>query len=122
MLWHAGLRGGIALTLALEINDWAEHKAILVMATFIVITAFLIVMGSTVDFMLEALQIPRGPEHQGASLSYAELLRQCEPGDSDSYAVRPAKMFGRALHPMLVGEAALSRRARPSIYGDAQGS
>merc|ERR1719238_610221 len=78
MLWHSGLRGGIALTLALELNDWAEHKAILVMATFIVITAFLIVMGSTVDFMLEALQIPRGPEQQGQSLTYAELLRNCE--------------------------------------------
>merc|ERR1719487_2248864 len=62
MMWHAGLRGGIALTLCLQINDWCKSKAVLVTATFIVIFVLMLLLGGTTDRMLQMLQIPTGVE------------------------------------------------------------
>merc|ERR1719420_2140554 len=46
MMWHSGLRGGIALVLALEVNaEWCDHKATIVNGTFVVICVLLNFMG-----------------------------------------------------------------------------
>mmetsp|Transcript_73589 Transcript_73589/g.215898 ORF Transcript_73589/g.215898 Transcript_73589/m.215898 type:complete len:627 (+) Transcript_73589:18-1898(+) len=56
MMWHAGLRGGIALLLALELDaSWCHHKATLINATFIIICATLVLLGSTTEPLLRVL-------------------------------------------------------------------
>merc|ERR1719440_1398529 len=56
MMWHGGLRGGIALVLALEIDGrWCEHKGMIINATFIIICTLLLVLGSTTSLMLDKL-------------------------------------------------------------------
>jgi len=61
MMWHAGLRGGIALVLALEIDaKWCHYKATIVNATFITICFLLLVNGGTTQPLLNALEIPTG--------------------------------------------------------------
>lgn len=58
MMWHGGLRGGIALVLALDINgEWCSNKATILNATFTVICVLLLVLGGTTEFMLEKLGI-----------------------------------------------------------------
>merc|ERR1712122_440254 len=57
MMWHAGLRGGIALVLTLDLGDWVgeiEHdtefystKEHLRNATLVVIVVFLVVFGGS---------------------------------------------------------------------------
>merc|ERR1719235_1571847 len=54
MMWHSGLRGGIALVLALEVNgDWCEHKATIVNGTFVVICTCLFILGGSTEVMLK---------------------------------------------------------------------
>jgi len=61
MMWHAGLRGGIALVLALEIDgSWCKYKATIVNATFITISVLLVVNGGSTGFLLKTLGIPTG--------------------------------------------------------------
>ena len=50
MMWHAGLRGGIALVLTLELGDWVDQeqagtKSKLRNATVLVIVFFLTFFG-----------------------------------------------------------------------------
>jgi NhaP-type Na+/H+ or K+/H+ antiporter len=64
MMWHAGLRGGIALALSLELGKWVDKvdgegtRRALQTATFLLIVAFLLVFGSTTSPCLKALGIP----------------------------------------------------------------
>uniref|UniRef100_A0A7S1AN24 Cation/H+ exchanger transmembrane domain-containing protein n=1 Tax=Noctiluca scintillans TaxID=2966 RepID=A0A7S1AN24_NOCSC len=56
MMWHGGLRGGIALVLALEIDKrWCERKPVLVQATFVVIVSLLLLAGSTTELALKVV-------------------------------------------------------------------
>lgn len=58
MMWHGGLRGGIALVLALEIDaTWCQHKATILNATFFIICVFLLVFGSTTELCLQKLDM-----------------------------------------------------------------
>jgi sodium/hydrogen exchanger 8 len=53
MMWHSGLRGGIALVLALEVNaQWCPHKATIVNGTFVVICVLLFLLGGSTEIML----------------------------------------------------------------------
>lgn len=70
MVW-AGLRGGIAAVLTLELGDWVDdpkyggekgNKSLLFACTFMVIVFFLVVMGSTTEFFLKKFEIPMGSE------------------------------------------------------------
>jgi len=69
MIWHAGLRGGIALMLALLMGDWVDKtdgpgtKQILVNTTLVVIVVFLLLFGGTTTMCLKALGIPMGQEY-----------------------------------------------------------
>jgi NhaP-type Na+/H+ or K+/H+ antiporter len=54
MMWHAGLRGGIALVLALEIDsEWCDYKAAIINTTFLIVCVYLVVFGSTTEIMLK---------------------------------------------------------------------
>merc|ERR1711897_49432 len=55
MLWQSGLRGGIALVLALEIGEWCAHKDTIIDGTFVVIVALLLTCGSTTELFIELL-------------------------------------------------------------------
>merc|ERR1719420_728051 len=58
MMWHSGLRGGIALVLALEVNgEWCEHKATIVNGTFVVICVLLFLLGGSTEIMLNFMGI-----------------------------------------------------------------
>merc|ERR1719401_3418300 len=64
-MWHAGLRGGFALVLTLEMGDWANEsdpltKVKLRNATVILICVFLLLFGGSTQFFLETLKIPTG--------------------------------------------------------------
>lgn len=70
MMWHAGLRGGIALLLALELDaSWCEHKATLINATFIIICATLVLLGSTTEPVLRVLGFGQQEEPEGSEVA-----------------------------------------------------
>jgi len=68
MMWHAGLRGGIALVLTLELGPWVDQidgkgsKEALRNCTLVVICGFMLVFGGSTKFLLTALKIPIGQE------------------------------------------------------------
>jgi NhaP-type Na+/H+ or K+/H+ antiporter len=63
MMCHGGLRGGIALVLALEIDaTWCPFKATILNGTFIVICTLLLFCGGSTEFFLKALGIPMGDQ------------------------------------------------------------
>jgi len=103
MLWHAGLRGGIALTLALQLNDWCEHKAVLVTGTFIVIFAMMVMMGSTIDFMLNLCKIEQGCSQE--SMHYKDLHSAAQDGTGAQ-----SWFHNKVLHPVLVGDAVVQKQ------------
>uniref|UniRef100_A0A7R9ZWL3 Cation/H+ exchanger transmembrane domain-containing protein n=1 Tax=Pyrodinium bahamense TaxID=73915 RepID=A0A7R9ZWL3_9DINO len=62
MMWHAGLRGGIALVLCLQLGTWCgqKQKIQLIQATTLLICVFLLVFGGTTSLLLKCLGIPLG--------------------------------------------------------------
>ncbi|CAJ1335681.1 unnamed protein product [Effrenium voratum] len=63
MMWHAGLRGGIALVLTLELGPWVEAegpgtKDKLRNATVLIIVFFLLFFGGSTKVLLRLLGIP----------------------------------------------------------------
>ena len=68
MMWHAGLRGAIALVLCWELGAWVDiiegegTKETLVTATLVVIVAFLLVLGGSTQCLLHALGIRMGED------------------------------------------------------------
>jgi len=78
MMWHGGLRGGIALALAWELGKWVDvaegpgTRKALQTATFLVIVAFLAVFGGSTSFALKRLGIPMGTDEPEDTLSKTE--------------------------------------------------
>lgn len=76
MMWHAGLRGGIALVLCFELGDWVDDldgpgtKDLLTEATFVLICVFLLVFGGSTQCCLKLLKIPMGSEVDPSELLY----------------------------------------------------
>eukprot|EP00928_Gymnodinium_smaydae_P051131 TRINITY_DN3465_c0_g1_i1.p1 TRINITY_DN3465_c0_g1~~TRINITY_DN3465_c0_g1_i1.p1 ORF type:complete len:609 (+),score=119.25 TRINITY_DN3465_c0_g1_i1:43-1869(+) len=62
MMWHAGLRGGIAVVLVLSLGPWVDDdtKELLRNATLLLVCAFLLVFGGTTELFLRWLGIPIG--------------------------------------------------------------
>ncbi|CAE7564732.1 SLC9A8 [Symbiodinium sp. CCMP2456] len=63
MMWHAGLRGGIALVLTLELEPWVDEgspgtRDTLRNATILIIVFFLLFFGGTTKVLLKCLGIP----------------------------------------------------------------
>ncbi|CAE7551588.1 Slc9a8 [Symbiodinium natans] len=101
MMWHAGLRGAIALVLCWELGDWVDElegpgtKEILITSTLVVICVFLLAFGGTTQGMLRCLKIRMGedmPENLLAGNTMLSCARKC------GHAID-----GRLLWPCLVG-------------------
>mmetsp|Transcript_64493 Transcript_64493/g.123079 ORF Transcript_64493/g.123079 Transcript_64493/m.123079 type:complete len:691 (-) Transcript_64493:104-2176(-) len=66
MMWHAGLRGAIAMTLCMEIGEWADEldgegtRHIMQTGTYFMIAVFLFVFGGTTEMVLNYWKIPMG--------------------------------------------------------------
>jgi len=68
MIWHAGLRGGIALVLCMQLGPWVdkldgpETRHILQTGTCFLICVFLLVFGGSTELLLKKFGIPMGEE------------------------------------------------------------
>jgi len=78
MMWHAGLRGAIALTLCMQLGPWVDvldapgTRHILQTATFLLICVFMLVFGGSTEILLEALKVPMGDESDPEKLYRTE--------------------------------------------------
>lgn len=78
MMWHAGLRGAIALALSLELGQWVDiidgagTRRALQTATFLLICTFLLLFGGSTSFFLDYFGIPTGKDHPPNILSKTE--------------------------------------------------
>ncbi|CAE7838953.1 Slc9a8 [Symbiodinium sp. CCMP2592] len=86
MMWHAGLRGAIALVLCWELGDWVDEtegpgsKEILITSTLVVICVFLLAFGGTTQCMLRCLNIRMGedmPENYLTGNTMLSCARNC---------------------------------------------
>jgi len=72
MMWWGGLRGGITLVLALEINgEWCQHKSIVLNVTFMITCILLISLGGTTELMLQKLGMVKSLDDR---LSNADII------------------------------------------------
>lgn len=115
MMWHAGLRGAIALVLCWELGDWVDEiegvgtKEMLVTSTLVVICAFLIIFGGTTQLMLSCLSIRTGEDVPDDYLS--RHMPKCSKACAGS-------VDKKCLWPCLVGnkEASLTEVTRHAIH------
>ncbi|CAK9053868.1 unnamed protein product [Durusdinium trenchii] len=85
MMWHAGLRGAIALVLCWELGPWVDEtegqgtKETLVTSTLVVICVFLLIFGGTTQCLLSSLSIRMGDEFPEDYLSghMMNCIRNC---------------------------------------------
>lgn len=101
MMWHASLRGGISLTLCLQLGDWvdADNGAgslrTLRCATFLLICVFMVVFGGTTEFALKKMGIPIGNEDSDGKLYASEI--------DGSMKRRIEKFHSKVLVPLFAG-------------------
>jgi len=102
MMWHAGLRGAIALTLCMEFGEWVDvlngpgTRRTLQTATYLMIVVFLLIFGGTTDNVLAYWGIPMGDESSPDKLYRSEL-----PGPlHDVFAFMDEKI----MQPLFIGE------------------
>jgi len=80
MMWHAGLRGGIAENLALQIGPWFDEiegpgsKEAVRSAVFLLVCAYVVIFGGTTKLFCSWLGIPMGQENPEDALSKTELM------------------------------------------------
>merc|ERR1719436_1240966 len=87
MMWHAGLRGGIALVLALKLGPWVDETEgpktleMIRNGTLVVICGFLLVFGGTTELLLKRLGIRMGDEEaslfRAGTVASSSRLFQC---------------------------------------------
>jgi sodium/hydrogen exchanger 8 len=102
MMWHAGLRGAIAMALALELGPWVDEidgsgtRRALQSATFLILGVFLLIFGGSTAACLNYLGIPTGCDLALDHLSKTE----------DMGPVRGClkAMDKKILSPLLVGK------------------
>mmetsp|Transcript_152079 Transcript_152079/g.265105 ORF Transcript_152079/g.265105 Transcript_152079/m.265105 type:complete len:772 (-) Transcript_152079:44-2359(-) len=104
MIWHAGLRGGIAENLALQIGEWLDRtegpgaKEAVRSAVFMLVAAYVVIFGGTTKLFLDKLGIPMGGEYSEDSLSKTELIHV--EGQVMNW------LHSKVFFPILVGAAA----------------
>jgi len=112
MMWHAGLRGGIALVLCLELGDWVDAadgegtKQTLINTTIVVIVSFLLIFGGSTQCFLKLLGIAMGEDFPEDYLYKSSLLtctRRCL-----------SILDARCCWPLLVGAPCLWAEEPPS--------
>eukprot|EP00929_Paragymnodinium_shiwhaense_P025133 TRINITY_DN15277_c0_g1_i1.p1 TRINITY_DN15277_c0_g1~~TRINITY_DN15277_c0_g1_i1.p1 ORF type:complete len:611 (-),score=106.31 TRINITY_DN15277_c0_g1_i1:189-2021(-) len=105
MCW-AGLRGGIALALVLELGPWVPYasRELLQQITFYLVFVFLMVFGGTTQLVLTLCGIPMGEETSPDEL----WARSAEPLAANMLSW----IDDRIMMPMLVGSKARSLKER----------
>merc|ERR1719162_1700175 len=100
MIWHAGLRGGIAENLAMQIGTWMNDlegphaKEAIRSSVFLVVGAYVCIFGGTTKMFLDFFNIPMGSD-------YAEdILSGKEAGMEDS---RVAMFLHQSMKWLLIG-------------------
>jgi len=102
MIWHAGLRGAIALFLCLQLGDWVDKiegggtRHTLQTATCLIIFAFLLLFGCTTSALLQYLRIPLCIEMPLGVLAKTEGVGPLQKALSS--------LHERILQPVLVGD------------------
>jgi len=98
LIWASGLRGGIPLVLALELNDWAKNRQVAVGGTLTVITFMALIPGGLMHFLVTDQRIVKHAVYE--TLTYEQLTK-----------IRPAAGVGKylqrihaSLHTLLVGD------------------
>jgi sodium/hydrogen exchanger 8 len=99
MMWHGGLRGGIALVLALEVDaTWCKNKGAILNATFFIICTLLLLLGSTTEHMLRWLGMEGGAEDDAEAKGAAGSL-----WDDDGTGAGICARIDPLIRPILVG-------------------
>jgi len=79
MIWHAGLRGAIALTLCMQLGPWVDvldgprTRHILQTATYLLICVFLLVFGGSTEGMLKYHNIDMGKQTDSGQIYRTEV-------------------------------------------------
>jgi NhaP-type Na+/H+ or K+/H+ antiporter len=66
MMWHAGLRGSIALNLSMQLGPWVDTLdgdgtlSVLQGSTFLIVCLFMLIFGGSTQYFLTRLEIPMG--------------------------------------------------------------
>jgi len=80
MMWHAGLRGAISLTLTMQLGSWVDDldgpgtREVMQTGTYILIIVFLFLFGGSTTALLHHLEIQMGKSTPGDELYKAEAL------------------------------------------------
>mmetsp|Transcript_109752 Transcript_109752/g.321290 ORF Transcript_109752/g.321290 Transcript_109752/m.321290 type:complete len:635 (-) Transcript_109752:109-2013(-) len=113
MMWHAGLRGGIALLLSMELDSsWCEHKATLINATFIIICSTLVIFGSTTEPVLRLLGLSKNmQECEGPDQKQSFIGEVQEDGPAKS-KMKMIFLLHAGFKYLLVGDPKLGKEQR----------
>lgn len=120
MMWHAGLRGGIALVLTLELEPWVDEgspgtRDTLRNATILIIVFFLLFFGGTTKVLLKCLGIPMEGKAKPMHIHHDAVWRCLHHIKyrvlSKALAPDSAKMNGGALPQLIADFAAVERKA-----------
>lgn len=115
MMWHAGLRGAIALTLCMSLGSWVdaldgpETRHILTTGTAFVIGVFLLVFGGSTEACLRKLKIPMGEQTE-----VDKLYRKETHGVAQSIFTRLNERF---MIPVFVGDARRAAKIKDTDAG-----
>jgi len=112
MIWHAGLRGAIALTLCMQLGPWVDvldgpgTRHILQTATYFLICVFLLVFGGSTEAFLKYLNIPLGKQTATGKLYEKEVPEYLRKGF--------ASLDENVFVPLFVGDAELAAKIHES--------
>merc|ERR1712137_1403537 len=111
MMWHGGLRGGIALVLAIELDgDWCRHKGVILSGTFFVMASLLLVMGSLTEVVLNCLGMNGGDDSSDAPVADSSVFQHspsallCMEEDYVRWPFRAAAWLNKIFIFLLVGD------------------
>jgi len=108
MIWHAGLRGAIALTLCMQLGPWVDvldgpgTRHILQTATYFLICVFLLVFGGSTEALLNYLNIDMGKQTDSEKLYRSEVPETVQKGF--------ASIDENVFVPLFIGDAALAAK------------
>mmetsp|Transcript_62221 Transcript_62221/g.114229 ORF Transcript_62221/g.114229 Transcript_62221/m.114229 type:complete len:796 (-) Transcript_62221:137-2524(-) len=118
MIWHAGLRGGIAENLSMQIGTWINElegpqaKEAVRSSVFLVVAAYVLIFGGTTQLFLKMLKIPMGADFKEDALSATE-------SGMEDWRLASWLHFS-VFKPLLVGEEAELENDDIN-YGDTEG-
>lgn len=110
MMFHGGLRGGIALVLAIELDEsWCEHRGTILSGTFFVMASLLLVMGSTTEIALDKLGMTPNddPRHHSETFRHKPSSLLVFEEDYNRWPFKVAAKLNVMFKFLLVGEHAI---------------